>query len=68
MTKEERQAFLELNTYLSDIVIEDPDVDMETAKDIVKKARLMQDCKALDDELREKYRKVAEIFTQLFCN
>ena len=68
MTKEERQAFLELNTYLSDIVIEDPDVDMETAKDIVKKARLMQDCKALDDKLRGKYRKLAEIFTQLFCN
>lgn len=68
MTEEERQAFMELSTYLADIVINDPVVDPELASEIVARAKILQDCKALDSDIREKYRKVTEIFTKLSEN
>lgn len=66
MTKDELQAFMKLSTYLSDVVINDPVIDSDFAREIVENARILQDCIALGDDEKGKYRKVAEMF-QRFC-
>ena len=65
MTEEERQTFLELNTFLTRIVIQDPDVEPDVAKSIAEKAKLMQGCMTFPEEIKKKYGKIADIFSKL---
>lgn len=66
MTEEERQAYVDL-CLLKDIELGDPkDVDPEFARNVIEKAKILQNCKALDDDLRRKLDQVAKIFSNIF--
>ena len=64
MTEKERRAFIELNTFLTGVVLQNPVVDPDVAKGIADKARIMQGCMSFPKDIRDKYREIAEIFTK----
>lgn len=68
MTQEELQAFVELNTSLTKVVLQNTVVDPDVAKGIADKAMIVQGCMSFPEDIRDKYRQIAEIFIKLSGN